>query len=383
MAATNGTYDVSVAGVGAMGAAACWHLARRGLRVLGLERFSIPNTMGSSHGHNRIIRSAYFEHPSYVPMVRRAFELWREAEQAAGETLLYVTGGIDSGPPDGRIVSGSLASCREHDLPHELLDRRALAARFPGWRLPEDFVAVVQPDAGFIACERAVEAHAALARAAGADLRTFEAIIGWAVTAAGKVEVTTATGRYEAAQLVLSTGAWIADHVPALAGKAVAERQTLGWFKPRDADVFQPDRFPVGTVDTAPSFLYVYPEWGIPGFKIGLYNHLQESGHADDLSRDPTDRDEAVLRQAVEKFFPDAAGACLSLQCCLFTNIPDGHFVIDRLADTPQVVVVSPCSGHGFKFSPVVGEAVADLITDRPARLDLSLFGLARLMAGP
>ncbi len=383
MAATNGTYDVIVAGVGAMGAAACWHLARRGLRVLGLERFDITNTMGSSHGQNRIIRSAYFEHPSYVPMVRRAFELWREAEQAAGETLLFVTGGIDSGAPDSRIVSGSLASCREHDLPHEVLDSRALAARFPGWRLPEGFVAVFQPDAGFIACERAVAAHATLARAAGAELRTFEAITGWTQTGSATVEVTTASGRYEAAQLVLSTGAWIADHVPALAGKAVAERQTLGWFKPRDADIFQPGRFPVGTVDTAPSFLYVYPEWGIPGFKIGLYHHLNESGHADDLSRDPTERDEAALRQAVETYFPDAAGACLSLQCCQFTNIPDGHFVIDRLPDMPQVVVVSPCSGHGFKFSPVVGEAVADLVTDRPARLDLSLFGLARLMTPP
>src|SRR5918995_3327302 len=146
-------FDVIVAGVGGMGSATCWQLARRGRRVLGLERFDIPHALGSSHGQNRIIRLAYYEHPSYVPLLRRAFELWRETETLSGEPLLFVTGGIDAGPEAGRIVAGSLSSCREHDLPYEVLDARALAARFPGWRLPAHMVGVVQPDARLVASE--------------------------------------------------------------------------------------------------------------------------------------------------------------------------------------------------------------------------------------
>jgi sarcosine oxidase len=378
------TYDVIVAGVGGMGSAACWQLARRGVRVLGLERYDIPHAMGSSHGQNRIIRLAYSEHPSYVPLLRRAFALWREAEAASGENLLFVTGGIDSGPEGGRIVAGSLASCAEHDLPHELLSARDLAARYPGWRLPEDMVAVVQPDAGFVASERAIIAHVGMALDAGADIRAREALVAWEITGAGTVAVTTTRGRYEAARLVLSTGAWIADHVPGLQGKAVPERQVLGWFRPVEPDHFRLGRFPVGVVDFGErrASAYVFPEWGVPGFKIGVYHHLGETGHADELSREPTDADEALLRNAMAAYFPAANGPTLSLKACLFTNTPDEHFVIDTLPGAPQVIVASPCSGHGYKFSSVVGEILADMATDRTSPLDLSLFTLDRLRDG-
>jgi sarcosine oxidase len=378
---TSGTYDVIVAGVGGMGSAACWQLARRGRRVLGLERFDIPHAMGSSHGQNRIIRLAYFEHPSYVPLLRRASELWRDAEYAGGERLLFITGGIDAGPEAGRIIMGSLASCRQHGLAHEVLGARDLAARFPGWHLPDDFVAVHQPDAGFVASERAIVVHASLALAAGADIRGREALIDWSVTGAGTVMVRTPKGRYEAERLVLSTGAWIADHVPALYGKAVAERQTLGWFRPLAPERFRLGRFPVGLVDASPLPLYVFPEWGVPGFKIGIYHHLRETGHADGLPREPNAQDEAALRQAIQAYFPQANGPVLSLRCCLFTNTPDEHFVIDTLPGHPQVVVASPCSGHGFKFASVVGEILADLVTGTSPRLDLDLFRFSRLSA--
>ncbi len=371
-------YDVIVAGVGGMGSATCWQLARRGQRVLGLERFDIPHAMGSSHGVNRIIRLAYFEHPSYVPLLRRAYELWREAEFASGERLLFVTGGIDAGPEGGRIVAGSLASCREHGLSHEVLDAAALARRFPGWRLPAHMVGVHQPDAGFVASERAIVAHAGLAMDAGADIRAREPILGFEITGSGLVRVRTERDTYEAARLVLSTGAWIADHVPALAGKAVPERQVLGWFRPRRPELFRPGAFPVGIVEGEPLAVYVFPEWGVPGFKIGVYHHLSERGHADALSREPTPADEAALRTAIRAYYPDADGPVMSLRACLFTNTPDEHFVIDRLPGAPQIVVASPCSGHGFKFASVVGEVLADLATDTPPRLDLSLFSLER-----
>jgi sarcosine oxidase len=373
------TYDVIVAGVGGMGSATCWQLARRGKRVLGLERFDIPHAMGSSHGQNRIIRLAYFEHPSYVPLLRRAYELWRQAEYDSGERLLFVTGGVDAGPEHGRIIQGSLASCREHALSHELMSGRDLARRFPGWRLPDGQVAVLQPDAGFVASERAIVAHVGMALAAGADIRAREAITGWEVTGAGTVRVTTTRGAYEAERLVLSTGAWIGDHVPALAGKAVPERQVLGWFRPLEPEHFRLGRFPVGLVEGERQVVYVFPEWGVPGFKIGVYNHFREHGHPDELSREPNERDEALLREAMRAYFPGADGPVMSLRACLFTNTADEHFVIDTLPSAPQVIVASPCSGHGYKFASVVGEVLADLATGARPKFDLDLFSLARL----
>ncbi len=237
-------YDVIVAGIGAMGSAAAHELARRGQRVLGLERFDIPHAMGSSHGINRIIRLAYFEHPLYVPLLRRAYELWRETETAFGEQLLHITGGLDAGPLDSRVVSGSLAACREHDLPHELMDAAETHRRFPGYRLAADHVANYQADAGFVMSERAIVAHVTMAMAKGAEIRAREPILSWEPTAGGGVRVTTGRATYEAGRLILSTGAWIGDHVPALTRLAVPERQVLGWFQPKVPAHFALGAFP-------------------------------------------------------------------------------------------------------------------------------------------
>jgi sarcosine oxidase len=372
------TYDVIVAGVGGMGAAACWHLARRGVRVLGLERFDIPHAMGSSHAVNRIIRLAYFEHTSYVPLLRRAYELWREAEQLAGEQLLYVTGSLDIGTADSDILQGALASCREHNLFHELLDAEAVNRRFPGYQLSRDYGAVYQPDGGFVASERAIVHHVWMAQAHGAEIRAREPMLSWETTAGGGVRVKTARGTYEAGQLVLSTGAWIGEHVPALKTTAVPERQVLGWFQPKRPELFKLGAFPVSNFKSSVGHFYQFPVWHVPGFKIGLYHHLGEKGAADALSREPTPDDEAALRRGVERYFPDANGALMGLRACLFTNTPDEHFVIDRLPSAPQVVVASPCSGHGYKFASVIGEILAELATGQKSRFDLDLFRLAR-----
>ncbi|WP_439573693.1 N-methyl-L-tryptophan oxidase [Phreatobacter sp.] len=371
-------HDVIVAGLGAMGSAAAMQLARRGLNVLGLERFDIPHAMGSSHGVNRIIRLAYFEHPAYVPLLERAYALWRETEARAGEQLLHITGGIDAGAPGGRVVSGSLAACRQHGLAHEVMDAAETARRFPAYRLPDDHIAVFQPDAGFVMSEHAIVAQADQAMAAGADLRAREPVLSWETTAGGGVRVTTPKGSYEAGRLILSTGAWIADHVPALAGLAVPERQVLGWFRPKVPERFAPGAFPVSIVETRLGSCYQFPVFGVPGFKIGLYNHLKEQGPADSLSREPTPRDEAALRAVMREVFPDADGPVMALRTCLFTNTPDEHFVIDTLPDCPQVIVASPCSGHGFKFASVIGEILADMATGTAPRHDLGLFRLGR-----
>jgi sarcosine oxidase len=373
------TYDVIVAGLGAMGSSAAWQLARRGLRVLGLERFDVPHAMGSSHGTNRIIRLAYFEHPSYVPLLRRAYEVWRDLEVAAGEQLLFVTGGVDVGGEGSRLVRGSLEACKVHGLPHEVVSGAELARRHPGYRVRPDDVAVLQPDAGFVMSERAIVAFAGLARRAGADLRVREPMTRWEATPGGGVRVATAQGSYEAGRLVLSTGAWIGEHVPALADAAVPERQVLGWFEPKEPALFRLGAFPVGIVEHDGTHFYQFPIHGAAGFKIGVYNHLRERGPADVLSREPNDADEALLRGAVRATFPAADGALLAMKVCLFTNTADEHFVVDTLPEHPQVVVASPCSGHGFKFASVMGEVLADLATRGATHHDLGLFGLARL----
>lgn len=372
-------FDVIVAGVGAMGAQACWHLARRGQRVLGLDRYDIPNAMGSSHGVHRIIRLAYFEHPSYVPILRRAYALWRETEQLAGEQLLYATGSLDIGAEGSAIIAGSLESCRQHALAHEILSAADVTARYPGYRLPDNFVAVLQPDGGFVASERAIVAAAKLAMEAGAVLRAREAVTGFDILPRGEgVRVRTNRDVYQARRLVLSTGAWIGEHVSALKPIAVPERQTLGWFRPKRPEHFQLGRFPVSNVKSDAGHFYQFPVWGVPGFKIGLYHHLGERGAADTLSREPNANDEAALRRGLKAFFPDADGDVLALRTCMFTNTPDEHFIIDRLPDAPEVIVASPCSGHGFKFSSAIGEILADLAMDRAPSVDLSLFRRSR-----
>jgi sarcosine oxidase len=371
------SYDVIVLGVGGMGSAACWHLARRGRRVLGLERFDIPHRMGSSHGLTRIIRLAYYESPHYVPLLRRAYENWREAESLFGEQLLFVTGSIDAGPPGSHVFQGALASCREHALPHEILDSRMVSARFPGYALPPAHMALFQPEGGFIASERAVVAHVALAQSEGAEIRARERVLGWEPAGDG-VRVRTERGVYEAARLIVSAGAWIGQFVQPLSGVAVPERQVLGWFQPSEPALFRPDRFPVFNLLAEEGRYYGLPSWGMPGFKIGRYHHRGEAVDPDADFRDCAPEDEAVLRDAVRRYFPLADGPTMGLAACMFTNTTDEHFVLDTLPGHKQVVVASPCSGHGYKFCSVIGEILADLATGA-TRFDLSPFRLSRL----
>ena len=374
-------FDVIVAGAGAMGAQTCWHLARRGQRVLALDRYDIPNAMGSSHGVHRIIRLAYFEHPLYVPILRRAYSLWRETEQLAGEQLLFVTGSMDIGPEGSPVVSGSLESCRIHGLDHEVLSAGDVVRRYPGYRLPGNFRAVYQPDGGFVASERAVVAAANLAMKAGAVMHAREAMIDFAPLAGGGVRVRTEQGTYDAGRLVVSAGAWIGELVPVLKSVAVAERQVLGWFRPKVPAHYRLGTFPVSNLKSDVGHFYQFPVWNVPGFKIGLYHHLGEKGPPDTLSREPNARDEAALRKGLERFFPDAAGELLALRTCIFTNTPDEHFVIDHMPGFPEVILASPCSGHGFKFSSAIGEILAGMAMNHAPRFDLSPFRIARFGA--
>ena len=373
----NGTYDVIVIGVGGMGSATVYELARRGMRVLGLERSSIPNDSGSSHGVNRIIRLAYFEEPAYVPLLRRSYERWRELEAASGEKLLYITGSIDTGREDGRVVAGALRSCREHDLPHEALTSAEMTRRFPGFQFPDSWMGVYQPDGGFVLSERAIVNHVFAALERGGEVRAHEQMLDWS-SAAGVVQVRTNRGLYEAGALVVTAGAWAGPVMPSLDRLLVPERQVLGWFQPLRPDLYALGACPVVIGDFDEGHYYSLPVFGIPGYKIGKFHHLNEATTADGLDRDVRDEDEAVLRQALARYFPDANGPTIALKPCMFTNTPDGHFIIDALPGAPNVFFAAGFSGHGYKFCSVVGEIMADLATHGDTPHDISFLRLTR-----
>lgn len=360
-----------------MGSATTYQLAQRGQRVLGLERFDIPHAFGSSHGVNRIIRLAYWEHPAYVPLLRRAFELWRILQEQAGEQLLVTTGSLDAGPPGDQVFEGSRRSCELNGLAHTILDSVDLRRRFPGYHLPDETLAVLQPEGGFLLSERCIVAHVVAAQRAGAEVHAREALIAWEPRGAG-VWVRTDRGAYTADRLVITAGAWSAALLPSLAALAIAERQVLAWFQPQRPELFTPERFPVFNLRVPEGHFYGFPVYSVPGFKVGRYHHLEERAEPDHLDREVHPRDEAVLRTFTERYFPDAAGPTMALTVCMFTNSPDEHFIIDVQPDVPQVCFAAGFSGHGFKFCSVVGEILADLATGGRTSHDIDFLSLKR-----
>lgn len=375
------SYDVIVVGVGGMGSAAVCELARRGMRVLGLERFDVPHEHGSSHGFTRIIRLGYWEHPAYVPLLRRAFERWRELERLAGERLLVITGSVDAGFEGSPTVAGARVSCEEHGLPHEILDGRALGERFPGYRLPPEMRAVYQPEGGFLLSERTIAAHASLALGHGAEIRGRERVVEWSARA-HNVEVRTTRDRYRAGHLVLTAGAWSGKLDASLASLAVPERQVMMWTALVQPGDFSIERFPVFNLEAPEGHYYGLPQYGVPGFKIGRYHHLSERVDPDEDRRQPDAADEAILRQAIVRYFPGANGPVLSMRTCIFTNSPDEHFILGAHPTEPRVSLAAGFSGHGFKFCAVIGEILADLAAGAEPPYDIEFLSPARFAGG-
>jgi sarcosine oxidase len=367
-------YDAVVVGVGGMGSAALYHLARRGKRVLGLERFDLLHEQGSSHGLTRIIRLAYFEHPDYVPLLRRAYELWRELEAEAGEQLLHVTGIVEGGE---RILDGVLHSCAEHDLEHEVLSGGEVGRRYPAYSLPSEMQVAFQPDGGFVVPERCIVGHVAGALRRGAALRARERVLEWEARENG-VRVRTDRGEVEADRLVLTAGAWSQDVARLPPGLVRGVRQSLAWLQPARPELFEPSRMPVFNLALDGGHFYGFPAHGIPGFKLGRYDHFGEGGDPDGIVREPTLADEAPLRRFAERYFPEGAGPTVALKTCLFEPSPDEHFLIDRHPESDAAVVAAGFSGHGYKFCSVVGEILADLTIDGSTRHDIGLFRLDR-----
>ena len=370
-------FDCIVIGVGGMGSSTLYNLAKRGRRVLGLEQFDIPHAEGSSHGVNRIIRLAYYEHPSYVPLLRRAYELWSDIESVTGEQLLYKTGSIDTAPSGHEVFEGSLESCLLHDIPHRVLNHAQINEEFPGYQLPPGHMGLLQGDGGFVLSERSIVAYANAAMSTGAEIHAREVVSGWEPDQDG-VRVFTDRGEYTAERLVITAGAWTSGMVPILDDLAVPERQVLAWLQPIDGSLYTPEVFPVFNAYFDEGRYYGFPVYGIPGFKVGRYHHLEEVIDPDFAIKTVNSEDEAVLRSAVERYFPKANGTTMTLKTCMFTNTPDEHFIVDLLPANSQVAVAAGFSGHGFKFASVIGEILADLAINGETEHNIDLLKIDR-----
>ena len=371
-------FDTIIVGGGAMGAATASQLTGRGQSVLVLDRFRPPHRLGSSHGETRVIREAYFEHPSYIPLLRRAYELWHALEKQTGQRLLTITGGLTIGPEKGVVFPGARASAEQHGLPHEILRASEVSERFPALQVPEELLAVYEPRAGMLIVEGCIAAFQQVARANGTTQQFDEPVLAWSADISG-ASVTTHRGSYSCDNLVISAGAWLPLLVPGLAKALRIERQVLYWFQPTtQREACEPDALPVHVVEYGPDqYYYALPNAG-DGVKAALH-HQGITTSADDVDREVNDTERQAMAALARRFLPPLAAAPHRSEVCLYTNTADGHFLIDRHPAHDNVFIVSPCSGHGFKFASVIGEVVADLVTTGVSRFDLSLFGAARM----
>jgi sarcosine oxidase len=371
------SHDVIVIGLGGMGSAATFELARRGARVLGLEQFARGHDRGSSHGQTRIIRKAYYEHPDYVPLVRRAYEGWYDLEQRTGRRLLTECPCLSLGPPDSELLTGVLASAREHNLSAERLSAAEVRRQYPPFRIADAFAGVLDRSAGFLAVDDCLRAHQEEAARLGATLRDNEPALAWEAGPGG-VRVRTAAATYTAARLVLTAGPW----APALLGRLGAPlkvmRQVPMWFAPRDVRLFRRDVFPAFIAETPEGHFYGVPAVDGDGVKVARHYGAPELPGPDGIDRTVTDADEAPVRRFLREYLPDADGPRRRASVCLYTLTPDRHFVFDIHPEHPNVALAAGFSGHGFKFAPVVGEVLADLSEHGRTEWPIARFRLGR-----
>lgn len=376
------TWDVIILGLGAMGSASAYHLARRGTRVLGIEQFTSPHDQGSSHGGSRIIRQAYWEGAEYIPLVSRAFELWRKLERDAGACLLHITGGVVIGAAGRELVKRTIAAAQKHAISIEILNGRETSRRFPAFALAAGEAAVYEPGAGYLIPEDCLRAHLEMAIRSGADFRFGEKVLRW-TAGDGGVEVIASRGTYRGGHLVITAGPWANEALGALFPMRVT-RQVMVWIDPRGGiGPFLPERFPIYVAEDLRGGAPVY---GFPAID-GPHAGVKAAIHGSDVECTPETVDRAVheadLRRtidAVKLRMPALDGRVLRAKTCLYTMTPDENFIIGTHPRFSSCTIACGFSGHGFKFSSVVGEVLADLAADGVTRHPIGLFSPLRFV---
>lgn len=365
---------IGIAGLGAMGSMTALELVRRGHRVIGFDRFHPPHDQGSSHGKTRIIREAYFEHPQYVPLVQRAYQLWALLERESGARLYQPTGGLMIGPPDGTLVAGARRSAVEHRLAFEQLSPAETRQRFPAFHLGPTEVALFEPRAGVLFPETAISAALELARRSGAELHFGEPVETW--RSEGRLRVRTATREVEVDRLVIAAGAWMSGDLPEVRMPLSVARQSLFWFDARAGAADDLGGLPIFIWEwQAERFFYGFPDLG-DGMKAAIHHEGSRVDPNQPRTVQLSESEELVSVMATRL---PSVGSVRDGTTCLYTNTPSGDFLLDRHPQDSRVILASPCSGHGFKFCPAIGEVLADLAEGRTPRFDLSPFSLDRL----
>lgn len=360
------SFDVIVLGLGGMGSATAYQLAKNGLKVLGLEQFSPVHNLGSSHGESRIIRKAYFEHPNYVPLLQRSYELWAELEKEAKAQVYYQTGLVYFGEASSGLLEGVKKSASLYSLPLREYSKREAEKKFPSFKLPGSEICLEEPEAGFLKPEESVRHFIESAQKRGAQLQFSEPLRQWKSTGS-KISVETEKGKYEADRLVITPGAWAQEQILNLDLKLKLKRKTIFWYE-AGKDFEASSGFPCFLVDTPEGEFYGFPKFSSRGFKIAEHSGGEVFEHPKLLDREIRKNDEDPVLNFRKKYLPGIQGKSIGQAVCMYVMSPDENFIIDRHPEFSNVVFAAGFSGHGFKFCSVAGEILKDLVVDGQTR---------------
>jgi monomeric sarcosine oxidase len=371
-------YDAIVLGAGGIGSAALYHLARRGVRVLGIDRFNPPHDRGSSHGQSRVIRQAYFEHPDYVPLLLESYRGWHELEQQTSRKLFHQTGLIQVGPSDGVVVPGVLRAAAQHSLAVGLMTAREVEQLWPGLSLPDEFSGAFEPKAGYLFVEDCVQAHLDAARGSGARLLTETEVISWTADP-HEVRVRTTHAEYTAERLIITAGPWAARMLADSKIALTVRRKSLFWFATEAAE-YELGACPVFLFELPHGVFYGFPKLDERGLKIAEHSGGRNVDDPLDVDRSVDAEEQQRLVDVLARHLPRVSPRVTDHAVCLYTMSPDEHFIVDRHADHANVVFAAGLSGHGFKFAPVLGKALAEMAFDSRTELPLRFLSLARFV---
>jgi sarcosine oxidase len=383
---SSSSFDAIVIGIGTMGAPACYYLAKRGYKVLGIEQFDITHEFGSHAGQSRIIRKAYFEHPAYVPLLNKAYENWKTLEDETNEQVYYQTGVAYFGRHDETILKGVKLSSDQYNIPVEKIDIASSKKRFSQFTIPENFDTLFEPEAGFIMPEKAIKLYTGQAIKHGAGIHTHEKVMDWKKTG-NQIVVNTAKNSYYCNRLIITAGAWSGNMIPGIAGKIEVTRQFVAWVKPKKWEDYTLNNFPCWLIDDEkPGCYYGFPI--LPPDKFGEPHGLKIACHypgsvtnADNVNRQNTEEDIENIRYALDKYLPGTFNGLVTTKTCLYASLPDENFIIDKLPGfEDHVTIACGFSGHGFKFASVVGEVLADLALEGTTQQPIEFLNARRFM---